>query len=634
MSMKRIITSFCLLILLFFLSTSYIKASIFFQDDFSNGLEKWIPTRDNGSKWFVSSERAGAIVTSAGEVTELVPKDEYWNNSIQTYSVEFDITPIQGQDKNFTLRYLSNSDFYELHFNANGLFLDRTVPQNSGSIAVLLNNNVTSHIKVDYLIDEINVYVNGNLVFEFDDPSNPYSNGKIGIKVGTGLAGTTEVYFDNIVVTSLDPSPTPSSSPTQTPSPSPTPSPTASPTPTSTPTPTPTPILTPTPVPSPTPSGFPYFSQLDPVWKNTVYDSATSWNPLDPSFGRWGCAVSSAAMILKYHGIITLPNGLATTPGNLNTWLITEPNGYIGNGLVNWSMISKISRIMNLTNPTWPKLEFSFGSNSIPSLASNLQAGKPTILFVNTGHFITAYNYTSPTDIDIADPAYLSRTKLSAYNNTFVSSRQFTPSFTDLSHLTLYTDSQISSKLEKKSAGSFRPVQNVVMTTEKLQGAPNGSLSGAEKKILDLAKPPAGEYRLTLTRSGSGFHEPLFLRYTEDGTEHAEKLPVFIDSSPLTYLVTLSSSGSASIQKTVGFGTLKDDIGIARSSGMTRLKYKGTDLIEILEASEKAYKKNKKLSKTLFELYQLTLKYRELLFEQKAFSLIQSDTKLAKDQLF
>jgi hypothetical protein len=76
----------------------------------------------------------------------------------------------------------------------------------------------------------------------------------------------------------------------------------------------------------------PLFKQTDPRWRELEYDSAKKWSDA-PTIGRWGCAMSSMAMILQYHGISKLPDGKAINPETLNQWLKDQPDGYISGGV-------------------------------------------------------------------------------------------------------------------------------------------------------------------------------------------------------------------------------------------------------------------------------------------------------------
>jgi hypothetical protein len=49
-------------------------------------------------------------------------------------------------------------------------------------------------------------------------------------------------------------------------------------------------------------------------------------------------------MVFKYNGVKKLPNGKELNPDTLNNWLITQKDGYIGNGMVNWLALSRLSK--------------------------------------------------------------------------------------------------------------------------------------------------------------------------------------------------------------------------------------------------------------------------------------------------
>ena len=82
---------------------------------------------------------------------------------------------------------------------------------------------------------------------------------------------------------------------------------------------------------------FPYFSQQDPTWGGEIYDRADSIGPFfcGTTIAGCGCAITSAAMLLKYHGVNNAPNGQDTTPETLNNWL-KENNGYAF-GALKWN---------------------------------------------------------------------------------------------------------------------------------------------------------------------------------------------------------------------------------------------------------------------------------------------------------
>lgn len=118
--MKRLITFLLIVSIFFFYSSNsnQIKAStILFSEDFSSDLSKWEGTRGNNHLWKIIDGQAEATVNSGFTITELIPKDEYWNDDWENLKVEFDFTPILGADKNFSFKFTDLNNWYEIHFN-------------------------------------------------------------------------------------------------------------------------------------------------------------------------------------------------------------------------------------------------------------------------------------------------------------------------------------------------------------------------------------------------------------------------------------------------------------------------------------------------------------------------------------
>lgn len=173
---------------------------------------------------------------------------------------------------------------------------------------------------------------------------------------------------------------------------------------------------------------FPYFSQRDPAWKDLPYDSASEWaGNQTNSIERWGCAITSVAMVLKEYGI-KMPNGDNVNPEKINTWLMSQPDGYIGNGLLNWLAISRLARDARNNGHADTDLEFvkSYGSPS-----DEISSGKYPIIDEG-GHFVTLYDQ----DVDsyiINDPYDASRSS-KLKTELIQSVNTYTPSNTDLSY--------------------------------------------------------------------------------------------------------------------------------------------------------------------------------------------------------
>lgn len=604
----RVISVFTFYNLLLLSCISSAKASsIIFQDDFSKDLSKWEKTTPvDSSIW--SIDQGMAKVSSFGQyITQLVPKDEYWDDYVKNIQIDFDLMYTAGIDQNFLMRYKSDPDFYELHFNGN-LTLDRTIPSNTGQIiSISPLPNILNHVKIEYLLSRIIVTLNGEKVFDYEDTNNPYVSGKIGLRVAEG----NEVYYDNVIVTSLDPDPSPSPIPT--------------------PSPSPTPISTPAPTPSPI--NFPYYSQRDSRWKNDIYDHAKKWAPRNPTFERWGCGVTAASMILNYHGITKLPNGKLANPGNLNAWLKNQADGFVRGGQVNWSAISRATKLISLTNPFLPKLENTYLGKSLQKLKTELQNNRPVIL-EEPGHFVAAYQWNSNTNIDIADPFYEQRNKLSSYGNTFVSMRTFKPSFTDLSYILITADSDITITVEKKDGIEYEQVENgVTYVQQPLIDEISGDPADNEPYVVyELAKPSHGKYYVNVSKPPGIGSVEIYL-YDQDGKFDIEEFYSLFGNEPRRFELTIREQ-KHSIQQIVGYDQLRSAILAARSMGSFKHGYLGVDLLSQLRASELLYPKNKRLSRAAFSLYEDILRKRRGAIDSHVYSMLLDLSETARSQLF
>lgn len=189
-------------------------------------------------------------------------------------------------------------------------------------------------------------------------------------------------------------------------------------------------------------STVPYFSQIDPIWGNEIYDHADRLNLDCEIFGgstiaACGCAVSSSAMILKYYGVDKSPTGESTDPGVLNNWLKVNQGYDYGN--LKWTSISAYALKAHEKFGT-QKIKFvGFGNgpDDFTTLNEDLNNGKPPIL-EQPNHFIVATGIQGAT-YSINDPRWQNKTTLESYGGHFKRMRRFEKTFTDLSTIYIST---------------------------------------------------------------------------------------------------------------------------------------------------------------------------------------------------
>ncbi len=258
---------------------------------------------------------------------------------------------------------------------------------------------------------------------------------------------------------------------------------------------------TPTIQPSNNPLPVPLLKQTSEPWQGQEYDTAHLWNPASPTINRWGCAMTSAAMVFQYHGIKKLPDGTMLNPGTLNTWLKNQPDGYVGQGWTNWLALSRLSKLAKNINgiSSFDALEYSnLGKTTTyqvkkDQLTNDINHNLPGILEV-PGHFIVGKGIEGNT-FSINDPYYDRNTLNEVYSNTFISLGRFVPSLTDLSYIMVVGDSDISFKLLDKNG-------NVIGESSEQQpiiDPQNPNNKNKSISILYAPKPSTGNYKLIVS---------------------------------------------------------------------------------------------------------------------------------------
>ncbi len=228
---------------------------------------------------------------------------------------------------------------------------------------------------------------------------------------------------------------------------------------------------------------FPYFSQKDPLWASEEYDSATRWADIGKyGIDRWGCTPTSVAMILDHYDV-NMPDGSAPNPSRVNSWLKSQPDGYIGPGLLNWIAITRLARDSYKAGHSSTKLEYS-RSKSAASVTYPSILGLP-------GHFLVAHAEDGD-DWLINDPNDALRTELSK-SSSLVSVNRFTPSLTDLSYMMFVSSGDQDMSLTDENGNPI----SLDWSEEYLQDAVEGHPGSSIKTAL-VAKPSTGKYILTV----------------------------------------------------------------------------------------------------------------------------------------
>jgi hypothetical protein len=339
--LKLIVNIFSIALILILSNTlmKNVHASYLISYDFNNqNVMGWNPINISGANtsdlWHISNGTYGINTNRISGIGTNTFGSEDWTD----YTYEVDVFPISIVDTNIIFRYTNVNGYeryYEIHGYSGG---DMNLSEYHGvldkqyKIPFWMNPNKGYRFRIEAIGSNIKVYYKelgtDEFVLIFDVTDNtPLLKGKVGLKIALKNSGITTIYFDNITLTDL-----------------------------STPTPTPTP--TPTSTPTPTPTPFPYFSQIDPQWKDVAYDHVNS------TIGKIGCALTSAAMVLKSYGLDKVPVGdmlEELNPKTLNVWLNSDPSHkrWGRNGALNWLALTELARDLHASSASeYTKLEF------------------------------------------------------------------------------------------------------------------------------------------------------------------------------------------------------------------------------------------------------------------------------------
>lgn len=332
----------------------------------------------------------------------------------------------------------------------------------------------------------------------------------------------------------------------------------------------------------------PLLKQTSNPWQSQTYDTANVWNPIDPTINAWGCALTSAAMVLKFHGINKMLDGVTDLdPGTLNTWLNSQEDGYVGNGLINWLAISRFSKLARGINGvlSYDALEYNrIEGADTTQLGEDLNNNIPGIL-EEPGHFIVAKGITQ-TSFSINDPFYDDRPTLASYSGTFLSLGRFVPSLTDLSYIMIVLDTNIQGNL-KDAANN--PVGTSFIQNPIINPLNPSSSSSPAKRIIYLPKPDTGLYDLILSSNTNTTYSAKIFLYDENGNVSLlNPSGVLGNENTDTIKIDFHKNGNTdtATKRTVTFQSTIDDIIALRNLTQIKKEKLKTDLIKLVQKAE------------------------------------------------
>lgn len=440
----------------------------------NEGSEGWDHCLDvlSPAKWQIKNGWIKLVVDGIDCTLAITPTQ---NNEINSanWQVDFDwrLDESINMDRNFVWWWQDENNWYDIKLYGTGVDVQKVV----GGVSQPLAKNHTTfpfqaneiyHFTIKYQNHEIFLSINGKEIINTID-LNPLTSETKTIALKTSLGSKRSVSsFDNLQVFSLPQTPINELS-------------------------------------------VQFLKQTDPKWSNFEYDKATSWSN-NPTIGRWGCALTATTMVMKYHQLLSLPNGQEITPISLNDWLLSQPDGYIGEGLLNWLAISRLSAEINKKYGT-PKLEYQRISGSDFEQHSKPLSEQLPLIFNIDGHFLvsTGYDLTN-NDFTILDPFYIYR-NFSQHQKELLSSRLFTPSYTDLSYLLLISKTGININIKSDRSENLIIEQFVEKITDQISG------EETTWQITQIKKPIKSNYTFEIANPTETPIEVSFYSYNKEG---------------------------------------------------------------------------------------------------------------------
>lgn len=304
----------------------------------------------------------------------------------------------------------------------------------------------------------------------------------------------------------------------------------------------------------------PLLKQTDLSWSGDIYDSANKWASNDPGIGRWGCAMTSAVMVFNYHNITKLPDGQELNPKNLNTWLKNEPDGYVGNGLINWLALTRLSKKAKSQNSNflYDALEYKRTNEEDKELFIESIDNNIPVILGEPGHFIVGKGYDD-SSIKINDPFY-DRLDLSEYGESFISMGRFIPSNTDLSYIMIVSDPDFSTGILDANG----QLASNTFIDDPIQDPSGENNTNAEPIAISyVEKPENGKYSIEIISNVTQEYSLDIYMYESDGDVIVKKISGIVGEDDLDiYTINFNkeSNTDQSIKEDVTFDSLIKDI--------------------------------------------------------------------------
>jgi N-acetylneuraminic acid mutarotase len=414
----------------------------------------------------------------------------------------------------------------------------------------------------------------------------------------------------------------------------------------------------------------PYFSQNELPWGPSEYDHTYSLGVtgISGSMDWWGCAVTSATMVLRYHGMTEMLDGTAIDPASLNQWLNAHDGYSYGKNKkgwyssIWWNTISRLTQELYDGNKSSVKLEFSNIQNnaSFSALLNNdLTTGNdvgrfPDILHVTKlsgssktiGHYVVAKGATNDT-YEINDPEWNYPT-LASFESYYDQLIRYVPSHTNLSYIDIIVNPNIQILItspDGKRTGkvvtngqtqSFNEIPNANYFYQPPIANPDAlgvvhSLGTGVNEFL-LPKPNNGKYKITFSSNENSDYMANFATYKKDGTSNIKVINGLLGKNQTDIIeINYDSDTPSQTNRIVDFESTIRDINELYDIRSIKTVGAATSLKALIQTAQKNYitGKENNMQENLRVFEKLLNTFKDI--NQQAYDILLYDVKYLQD---
>lgn len=366
----------------------------------------------------------------------------------------------------------------------------------------------------------------------------------------------------------------------------------------------------------------PFYSQNDPAWGAEIYDHAQNWYPTNPTIDRWGCAMTSMAMVLNYWGIDVTPNNNPLNPYYLNQWLKSdkltdqtlfgnEP-GYTKDGGISWVASLQLARFfkpemdMKITSA-----DMNYANANFMSFKNHIQTGIPEILWVKghdgfwngfTTHWVVGKGFNDDYTF-INDPEDLYATiptnfpvykRVVFYNNPSLLNKGMIQLYSNSNVYILIVDSN-GNKLGRDQNGTlYEQIANAYFNEGETGAGTEGGLAIGQDFVINNVGANDTFQVKVFGQSGTSYDIEMHNLTSDNKTYLKEKTEVLSGNSD-QFEIVFTDNESTNINDNTGVSF--DELIAFVESGYTNKKYKNqgmkTFLVNLILSAKKDYEDNK-----------------------------------------